>query len=162
MIRVGGALVVLQVARIASSAKAFVNSARMALDAGSRRVLSRQRESSLRRVVKGGSAPIGGGVAELAILRESSRRVIRIVGALVVSQVARIASRAEAFVNSARMTLDASRRRMLAGEWERGLRGVIEFRAAPIDGGVALRAILREPGRRMVRIGSALVVLQVT
>ena len=59
------------------------------------------------------------------------------------------------------MALDASRGRVLASERERGLGGVVEFRPTPIDGGVALRAILREPGRGMVRIGSALIVLQV-
>lgn len=59
------------------------------------------------------------------------------------------------------MALDASRGRVLARERERGLSSVIEFRSAPIDGGVALRAILREPGRGMIRIGGALIVLQV-
>ena len=162
VIRIGGALIVLQVARITSGAEPLVNSARMALHASGRRVLAGKRERGLRGVVEGGSSPIRGGVAELAILRKSSRRVIRIVRALVIGQVARIASRAEAFVDSARMALEASRRHMLAGQRERGLRGVIEFRSAPIDGGVALRAILRKPGSRMIRIGGALVVLQMT
>jgi len=48
-----------------------------------------------------------------------------------------------------------------ASERERGLGSVIERRARPISGAVAQRAILREAGLHVVRIRSALIVLQV-
>ena len=161
VIRIGGGLIFLEVAGITSGAESFVNSARMALHTSRRRVLAGEREGGLRGVVERSPSPIRGGVAELAILRESSRGMVRIGGALVVLQVARIASGAEAFVDSARMALDATRRRVLPSERECGLGSVIEFRSGPIDRSVALRAILREASSGMVRIGGALVVLQV-
>ena len=124
-------------------------------------MLAGQRERGLRSVIEGRSGPIRGGVAELAILRETGGDMVRIVGALVVLQVAGIAGGAQAFVDAARMALNASRGDVLAGQRERGLGGVIEFRAGPIDGGVALRAILREASGGVIRIGGALIVLQV-
>lgn len=88
MIRIVGALVILQVAGTASGIESFVNSARMALNTSRRRVLASERERCLRCVIKRSSGPVGRSVAELAILRKTGCRVIRIICALVVGQVA--------------------------------------------------------------------------
>ena len=58
------------------------------------------------------------------------------------------------------MALQARRRRVLPGQRERGLGSVIEFRAVPIDGGVAELAIQRESSGCMIRIVGALVIRQ--
>lgn len=87
--------------------------------------------------------------------------MVRIVSALVVGQVARIAGGAEALVNAAGVALITGCVHVGAGERERRLGGVIEGRARPICSGVAQRAILREPGGHVVWIGGALIVLQV-
>jgi len=60
------------------------------------------------------------------------------------------------------MALQASGGRMLSGKRERGLRGVIEGGSVPIGRGVALGAEQREPGRDVIRIVRALIVVQVT
>ena len=59
------------------------------------------------------------------------------------------------------MALDASRGRVLAGEREGGLGAVIERGSGPIRGRVAELAILRESSGGVIRIRSALVVVQV-
>jgi len=132
----------------------------MALDASRRDVLAGEREGRLGRVIEGGSGPIRGGMAELAILREAGGGVVRIGSALIVIQVAGIAGGAQALENAASMALDASRGDVFAGQRECGLGGVIEFSSGPISGGVALGAILREAGGSMIGIRGALVVLQ--
>ena len=63
VIGIRGALIVVQVARIAGSAQALINAARMALDACRGDVLAGQRESGLGGVIELSSRPIGGGVA---------------------------------------------------------------------------------------------------
>ena len=88
VIRIVSALVILQVAGTASGTESFVNSTRMALDTSRRYMLAGERERCLRCVIKRSSGPVGRSVAELAILRETGCRVIRIICALVVGQVA--------------------------------------------------------------------------
>ena len=100
-------------------------------------VFAGQWKGGLGGVIEGGSAPIGGGVAERAVLREPSRYMVRVRSALIVLQVARITSGSQAFVNAAGVALYARRCDVFAGQWECGLGSVIEGGAGPIGGGVA-------------------------
>ncbi len=138
--------------RIACRRETFVNAARVALLAGDGGMRSGERECRLRRVIEYSSAPVDGAVAQRTVERESGGGVSRIVGSLIVLQMAGVASRAEAFVNTARMALQTGGRSVLPGKREGGLRGVIKRRAAPVCGGVAQLAVLREPGRGVRRI----------
>ncbi len=87
MVRIGSALVVLQVAGIASGGQSGVLAAGMALGASRGCVCASQRKLG-GAVVKGGRHPCRGGVAELAILREAGGSMIRVGGALKVFQMA--------------------------------------------------------------------------
>ena len=159
VVRIGGALIVLQVAGVASGGEALVDAASVALHAGNREMRASERKGSLCGVIERRTSPIRGRVAQRAILRESRGRMIRIVGALVIFQMAGIASRAQALVNAAGMALCAGGRDVFAGQREGRLGRVIEDRAGPIRGGVAKRTILRKPRRGMRRIIGALVIL---
>jgi hypothetical protein len=162
VVRIRGRLVVLGVTTGAGHIQAGVNPARVALRARGSNVRAGQRELGLRGVIKRCAIPIRRGVTERTILRESGGHVARIVGGLVVLQMTGITGRAQTLVNAVRMALQASRSRVLASERESGLGGVIKRRSIPVDGTVALRAILRESGGRVIRVGGALVVLQMT
>ena len=157
-----GALVVLQVTVIAGGAQGGVLAVRVALHASGANVRTRQRELSLRGVIEHRAGPIRGGVAKLAILRESRRRMGRIVGPLIVLEVTVAASGAQGRVLAVRVALHASGSDVRARQRELGLRGVIEHGAVPVGCGVAQRTILRESGRNVVRIGGRLVILQMT
>ena len=111
-------------------------------------------------MIEDGAQPLRGVVAQLAILREPSGHVIRIVGGLVILQVARRTGGAQGRVLTARMTLGAGCRRMLSGEWELG-GVVIEGGSQPLGGGVAELTTLRETGGDVIGAGGSLVVLQV-
>jgi hypothetical protein len=159
VVRIVRALIIFQVAGITSRGEALINAASVALHAGNRDVRTGQRERGLRCVIERRTSPIRGRVTQRAILRESRGRMIRIVGALVIFQMAGIACRAQPFVNAAGMALCAGGRDVFAGQREGSLGRVIEDRAGPIRGGVAKRTILRKPRRGMRRIIGALVIL---
>ena len=136
-----GALVVLQVTVIASGAQGRVLAVRVALHASGSDVRARQRELGLRGVIEHGAVPVGCGVAQRTILRESGRNVVRIGGRLVILQMTVVASGAQTFIDAVGVALQASGGHMFASEREGGLRIVIELRPVPIGGGVALRAV---------------------
>jgi len=98
-------------------------------------------------------------VAELTVLRESGRRVIRVVGCLIVLQVARIARGGQRGVLAARMALLARGGRVRAGQRKLG-GAVIEGGSQPLGGGVAELTGLREAGGDVIGTGGGLVVLQ--
>ena len=132
----------------------------MALDATRRGVLTGERERGLRRVIEGSSGPIGGGVAELAVLREPGSRMVRIGGALVVLQVARIASCGQSGVLAAGVALCAGSGGVCASQ-RKLCRAVVKGGGHPCRCSVAELAILWESGGRVVGSGRSLKILQV-
>ena len=119
VIGIRGGVVLVRVARVAGRAQGRVLAARVALRASRGGVFAGERELGLA-VIEGRAQPVGGRVAERTILREAGRDVIGIGGALVVLQVARIASGAQALVNAARMALQCKSRSCAcrsAGTW---------------------------------------------
>ena len=112
-------------------------------------------------VIELGAQPLRGGVAELAVLREASGGVVRVLGRLEVGQVARVAGRAEGGVLSVGMALSARGGGVFASQRKLGCI-VIELGAQPLRGRVAELAALRVTGRNMIRAGSGLIVLQMT
>jgi hypothetical protein len=99
-------------------------------------------------------------VALAAILRESRLYMVWISRAIVGSQMARHARVRQSIINVVFMARGAQHAGMGAGQRERG-RAVIERGSSP--GGrriVARRTLLRESGRRMVRVRDAVVVGQ--
>lgn len=91
VIGIGSALKILQVACIASGGQAFVDAAGVALHARDSGVQASKGERGLGVVIERGAGPISGGVAERAVLWESSRYMVRVRGPLIVLQVARVA-----------------------------------------------------------------------
>jgi hypothetical protein len=87
MIRVGGALVILQVAGHTGGCRQVVVAVYVALRAGQRLMCSGERESD-RAVVEGRGLPRGCVVARLAGLREGQRDVIGICTFLIIGQMA--------------------------------------------------------------------------
>jgi len=163
VIRIRSALVVLQVAGHACGAVQAVIVVHVAVGAGARRngVQPSERESSAG-VIEGRVQPCRGAVALVAGLWEIRRNVIRIGGALVVLQVtshARGGVQAVVVVDMAIRAL-AWRDRVQAGKRE-ARAVVVEGRIRPVAGVVALITGLREIRRNVIRIRSALVVLQV-
>ncbi len=121
-----------------------VLAARMALDTSHRDVRAGKRKFRVV-VIEARAAPVRGGVANLAILREARGDVIGIVRGLVFLQVAVIAGRAQGGVLPVAVALNAGSGDVRAGQRELGLRGVVKRCASPVNRGVAERAILREP-----------------
>ena len=99
-------------------------------------------------------------MTDLALLREAHRYVIRIGRSGEILLMAAVARRRQAGVIVVHMALRALHARVRASEWECRL-GVIKCCRHPRRGGVADLAGLRDPGRRVVRIRRALVILQV-
>ena len=83
VIRIGRTLEVFEVTPNASGAGQVVVAVRMALGALQIGVRSGEREAGRRMIERGGS-PIGGAVADLALLREARRDMVRVSGALVI------------------------------------------------------------------------------
>ena len=159
MIGAGGALVILEVARHAICAERRILPVGVAQGAGDRGVCAGQWKFG-GVVIELRAEPLRGVVAQLAILREPGGDVIRVIGGLVVLQVARRAGGAQGRILTARMTLGAGRRRMLSGKRELG-GVVIEGGSQPLGGGVAELTTLRKTGRDVIGAGGGLVVLQV-
>jgi len=87
----------------------------MALKTGRCNVFSGEWERGLRCVIEHRSRPIGRGVAQGAIQRETGRCMVGIIRALIILQVTRVASGRKAFVDSAGMALKTRRRDVLSG-----------------------------------------------
>ena len=151
-----GALVILQVALDAGSARQVIRVVHVALGAGQTGVEPGQRESS-GRVIPSRGGPVGRTVALLTSLRKTGGGVRRRIRTLVVRRVAtdtRSICRREIVV-AIHVTLGALQRGVRAGQRESRGR-VIERRIAPRRGGVALLASLRDVRGHVIRIGGAL------
>jgi len=159
MVRIGGLLVVGQVARSALRGQPRVLPRRVALRARQRHMRSGQREFRLA-VIELRPGPLRGGVADSAILREARRHVVRVGRLLIVGQVARTALRGQACVLARRVALRAGHRHVRSGQREFRF-AVIELRPGPLRGGVADGAVLRESRCHVVRVGGLLIVGQV-
>ena len=111
-------------------------------------------------MIEGAVAPIRGGMALIAGLRESGRHVIGIGCALEILQVALHTGAAGQVVVVVHVTLCARDRCVCPGQCKTGS-GVIERRRRPVGRAMALLAGLRETRAHVVRVGGALEILQV-
>ena len=94
-------------------------------------------------------------------MRVTTGDMIRIRDALEVVLMAGIAIKGETIILPTCMTRCASETDVRAGQWEVGAI-VIEVPAFPITGGMALEAIMREPGGLMVGIICIQIILFMT
>ena len=163
VIRIRGALEIFQVAADAGGVGAgqIVVIVHVALGALHGSMGAGQGESG-GGVIKGRAGPGGRAVALLAGLREPGSHVIGVRGALEIFQVAAHACRVRGrqVVVVVDVALRALHGRVRPGQGEPGS-GVIESRACPGGGAVALLASLREAGRNVIGIRSALEIFQV-
>ena len=153
----------LEVLQVAADALRRCVSGVVAVDVALRtatvRVRTGQRETGLR-VIELRARPLRGRVAERAVLRESGRHVVRILGALEILQVAADALRRRpgvlpvdvALAQATLVCAPVSGNRVF--EWSK-------VAPCPLHRRVAQRAVLREAGRHVIRIRGALEVLQV-
>jgi len=100
-------------------------------------------------------------VADLALLREPCRDVIRVGRALEVLQVAPYAGRARQVIVPIHVTQRALHLGMRPAQRKPRLR-MIERCRLPSRGRMADLALLGHPSRQMVGVGRALIILQVT
>ena len=163
VIRIGGALEILQVTRNASRVRQVVVVVDMAVGALAwrHRVPSRQREAS-GAVVK---RRIGPGTRAVALgtgLRKIRAHVIRIGGALEILQVTRNARRVGQVVVVVDVAVRAlpRRHRVSTGQWE-SRRSVIEFRIQPVVSAMATLARGGELGGDVIRVCGRLKILEV-
>ena len=112
-------------------------------------------------VIEPGAQPTGSGVASRAVSRKPRSHVVGIGGRIVLLLVARITVGRCAGVASADVATGALRCSMLARERESG-RIVVERRRLPSGRGVTDFALLRKAGRRMIGIGRAVVIGEMT
>ncbi len=158
MRRIGGAVVIRLVAVPARPTGQGVIVVQVTGGAGSGGVQTNEGEAG-RRMIERGSAPVGGGVALRAVLREVGRLVRRIVGVVVVRLVAVPAGAAREAVVVVHVALVALQGQMRPRQGEaRG--GVVERGIRPSGRGasVAEGAILREAGGHVRRIRCAVVI----
>ena len=156
-----GALVILEVALDAGSARQVIRVVHVALGAGQTGVEPGQRESS-GRVIPSRGGPVGRTVALLTSLRKTGGGVRRRIRTLVVGRVAtdtRSICRREIVV-AIHVTLGALQRGVRAGQRESRGR-VIERRVAPRRGVVALLAGLRDVRGNVIRSRRALEICEV-
>lgn len=110
-------------------------------------------------MIEGCRLPRGGGMADVALLRNAGREMVRIRGCLIILQVATDAgSRGQAEI-SADVTLLALQVGVTAGEGEPD-RIMIETRRLPGGGGMAVLASLRESQRNVIGIAGLLIIRQ--
>lgn len=100
-------------------------------------------------------------VAQGAIGGEAGCLVIRIAGSVVIIEVTGCTGAGETAVLIVDVALRAIGGRVRSKEREPGVR-VVEHRSAPLNSGVANRAVTRETSRLVVRIGGAVIVVEVT
>ena len=107
--------------------------------------------------------PVAGAMALLAGLREVRRDVVWISSSLEILQVTGDASGGTQVVVVIDVAIGALPRRNSVHSGERKPSAVVvELRVCPVAGAMALLASLREVRSHVVRIGSALEILQVT
>ena len=163
VVRVGRALVILQVTAYASSRIQGVVIVDVAIGTGTRwdGVQSRQRKSRAV-VIECRVQPAAGVVTLIAGLREIRGDVVRIVRALIILQVTADASCRIQAVVVVDVAIGAGTRRYSVQPGERESSGcVVEGCVHPVGGVVTLVAGLREIRRHVVGTGCALIVLQV-
>ena len=112
-------------------------------------------------VIKRRRSPVGGAVAQRAILGKAAGHVIGIRGALEGAEVTRNARRGKPDEYSAGMAAAAAQSHVRAGQRKRGL-GVIKDRPQPVGGAVADGAVGREACRHVIGVGGLLEGRQVT
>jgi hypothetical protein len=149
VIRIGRALVILQMAAHAGRAGQVVVSVDVAIGALQLGMCSRDGETH-RSVIEARRLPRSRAVAVLASLRESKRDVIRIGSFAKVLQVATHTAGWCAFVLAAYMTTDAVQRGMCPGKGEPGDFKVVEASTKPSGDRMALLASARESGGNVV------------
>jgi len=108
-------------------------------------------------VVKRDRGPVAGAVAGCASRREARARMAGIRGFVEVALVAAVTGGWQRFVVVVGVALGAGDGGVGPGQWEHS--GVIERRGAPSAGGVAQRAVRREPHGHVFRIRGAAKVL---
>ena len=134
----------------------------VAVETDARRIGMRVGErESYRSVIEGRGLPRDCRVALLASLSEASGHVVRILRALKIRQVTAHARRRGDVVVVVDVAVEADARGIGVRIGQRkAYRRVIKCRRLPGDGGVALLASLRETSRDVVRVLSALKVLE--
>lgn len=155
-----GPVEVLQVTTDASAGGEVVVPIDVALSAGHFDVRTGQRECGFR-VIKGGRCPRRGGVARVALLRETSRGVVGIGGALVVLEMAGDASGRGQVEVAVRVALIAPQGGVGAGQRETHSI-VIESGRLPSRRRMAFLASLWKSQCDVVRIRRLLVIGKVT
>jgi hypothetical protein len=110
-------------------------------------------------VVKGRRAPGRRTVADIALLREANRRVVWVVRVLKIFQMTARAGRVCNVVVRIDVTLAALQSRVSPRQRPAG-RCVIERCRVPVRGRMADLALLREAGRRVVRVVRVLEIFQ--
>jgi hypothetical protein len=155
VIGIGGSRKICLVASVAVGRESCVVVVGMALCAQERSVGAGQWE--YRRMVECGRGPVGGGVAQCAICRESGGNVGGIRRPIEIRLVASVAGGRQCCVVVVDVALCASHGNVCASEWER--RGVvIESCAGPICRGMACSASCGKANSGMGRAGGAVVV----
>ena len=161
VIGMGGGSVFLEVAGRTIRAERRVLAIGVAQSASRRGVRAGQRKLG-GAVIELRPEPLRGGVASLAVLRESGGDVVRILGGLIIPEMAGGAGYVQAGVDATRMALQTGNRRVGSGKRELGHGSVIEGCAQPLCGVVAGGAGLWESRGGVVGILGGLVVLQMT
>ena len=159
VVRIVGRLKILEMATDARGRAEVVVVVRMALRTQHASVRTSERESRLR-VIKLCGLPGRGVVANLALLRETGRHVIRIRRSLKILKVARYACGRREVVVAIRVALRALHLCVCTGQRKRCLRMIKRCRL-PGRGCVADLALLRHTRRDVIRIRGALEILQV-
>ena len=121
-----------------------------------------QPESRRRIVVEDCTTPTRGVMTKLTTRRKSSRRVSRVRGPLVNTQVTDFTVARGPSKLVIHMTLAALHSRMYSGERKSSRRRMIETRSPPGRGRMTDRTILRESRGRMIRVRGALECGQMT
>jgi hypothetical protein len=159
MIRIGGSVVIRLVTRIAVRGGSGELTIDMAARARNGDVRARQGKAG-GAVIEGGGRPGRGVVANLALMRESRRLVIRIVRLVVIPEMAGDAGCVSNLEIAAHVATGAGKLHVRTGQRKSRL-VVVEAGRRPGRRAVADRAILRKTCRDVIRIGSFLIVGEV-
>ena len=160
VIRAGGSLIVLEMATHAGGVGEVVVAVGGGMTLAALHVDVRSGERPAGGgVIESSRGPVGGTVAHFALLREAAGDVIRVVGALIILEMATDAGGGGQVVIAVDVTLSALHAYVRPSQRECSLR-VIEFGRLPGGRRMAHLALLWHAGRNVIRIRSALVVLQ--
>ncbi len=153
-----GGLVVSFVATVAICRQRRVVVVEMAVGAGNAGVRAGQREGRVV-VIEACRGPGGCVMAHVALLRKSSRNVVRVIGALEVFEMATHACSISDVVIAIGVTLGALHIGVRAGKGPTRRR-MIESRGRPVSGAVTDFTLLGKSGRDVIRIVGALEILE--